>query len=206
MFPETLYFWEIQNSAITEVAFPSKWHPSCIYTLLTVKMLETFLEAILWKTFQFFLRILNDLCSTTKCWLQSKEQVGRMGDTAVVSHCSLLRNPWPQPTGVLEHCREGDTNCWFSIFWSLLLTASLRQRRTSVCILVFTVAVPVNWTSEFRELIELLSIDVTFLNRVPQKLYRADRMLQILIIFSWAVNLEYGTWLYWSCSGETEIV
>jgi hypothetical protein len=39
-----------------------------------------------------------------------------MGDISVLSHCSLLRNPWPKPTGVLEHCREEETNCWFSIF------------------------------------------------------------------------------------------
>jgi len=38
-----------------------------------------------------------------------------MGDAA---HCSLLRHPLPKPTGVLEHCREGETNCWISIFRS----------------------------------------------------------------------------------------
>jgi hypothetical protein len=31
-------------------------------------------------------------------------------------HRSLLQNPWPKPTGVLEHCRESETNCWISIF------------------------------------------------------------------------------------------
>jgi hypothetical protein len=39
-----------------------------------------------------------------------------MGDAPVLSHCSLLRNPSPKPTGVLENCRQGETNCWFSIF------------------------------------------------------------------------------------------
>jgi hypothetical protein len=34
----------------------------------------------------------------------------------VLSHCSLLRNPRPTPTGVVEHYREGETNSWFSIF------------------------------------------------------------------------------------------
>ena len=29
------------------------------------------------------------------------------GEIPVLSHCSLLRNSWPKPTGVLEHCREG---------------------------------------------------------------------------------------------------
>ena len=34
----------------------------------------------------------------------------------MMSHRSLLINPSPKPTGVLEHCRVGETNCWFSIF------------------------------------------------------------------------------------------
>ena len=37
-------------------------------------------------------------------------------DIPVLSHFSLLRNPRLKPTGVLEHCRKGETNCWFSIF------------------------------------------------------------------------------------------
>jgi len=32
-----------------------------------------------------------------------------MGDAPVTSHCSLLRNNLPNPTGVLEHCLEGET-------------------------------------------------------------------------------------------------
>jgi hypothetical protein len=39
-----------------------------------------------------------------------------MRDVPVLSHCSLLRNISPKPPGVLEHCREGETNCWVSIF------------------------------------------------------------------------------------------
>jgi hypothetical protein len=42
-----------------------------------------------------------------------------MEDSPVSSHCSLLRNPQPKPAGVLEHCREGQTNCWFSILQGL---------------------------------------------------------------------------------------
>jgi len=50
-----------------------------------------------------------------------------VGDAAVLSHSSLLRNPWPKLTGVLEHCHEGENNCWFSIFGGrFLLTTSLR--------------------------------------------------------------------------------
>jgi hypothetical protein len=35
----------------------------------------------------------------------------RTEDAAVLSHWSLLRKPWPKLTGVLGHCREGETNC-----------------------------------------------------------------------------------------------
>ena len=39
----------------------------------------------------------------------------------MLSHCSLLKNPRPKPTGVLEHGREGEINCLFSIFRGVLL-------------------------------------------------------------------------------------
>ena len=38
-----------------------------------------------------------------------------VGDAPLLSHCSLLRNPWPKPTGVLEHFGEGESTFWFSI-------------------------------------------------------------------------------------------
>ena len=34
-----------------------------------------------------------------------------MGDDPLLSHFSLLTNPWTKPTGVLEHFRQGETNC-----------------------------------------------------------------------------------------------
>jgi hypothetical protein len=43
----------------------------------------------------------------------------RMEITSVLSHCSLLRNLLTKPTGVLEHCLEGETKCWFSVFLSV---------------------------------------------------------------------------------------
>ena len=88
--------------------------PLCKYTLLpaTVKLLETFLEAILWKHFQLFRHIFNEVSSVTKapfiqCWLQSSEQVKLS--------CNQLWNPWPKPTCLLEHCREGGTVFCFSV-------------------------------------------------------------------------------------------
>ena len=67
----------------------------CIYTILpaTVKMLETFLEAILWNPSQLFSRIYNDVSSITKgpapslqCRFQSREQVK--------ISCSQIRRRW----------------------------------------------------------------------------------------------------------------
>jgi hypothetical protein len=96
---------------------------------VTIKLLETFLETIFLKPFQLFRRILNDVCGITKVpslqwWFQSREQEKNqlqpsqesMGDAPVLSHCSLLKDPQAKPNGVLEHCREGQTNRWFSIF------------------------------------------------------------------------------------------
>ena len=39
-----------------------------------------------------------------------------MGDDTVLSYYYLLRNVLPKPTCVLEHCRDGQTNGFFSIF------------------------------------------------------------------------------------------
>jgi hypothetical protein len=40
----------------------------------------------------------------------------RMWDAPLLSLRSLLRNPLPKLTGVLEHCRAGENNYWFFIF------------------------------------------------------------------------------------------
>ena len=77
------------------------------YTLLaaTVKVFETLLEAILYKPFQLFRRILNYCISITKqrpSILLSVEGTGKnhleqcqesIGDAPLLSHWSLLRNP-----------------------------------------------------------------------------------------------------------------
>jgi len=39
-----------------------------------------------------------------------------VGDAPVLSQCSLLINHSSQLTSMLEHCHEGETNCWFSIY------------------------------------------------------------------------------------------
>ena len=50
-----------------------------------------------------------------------------MGEAPVLSHCSLLRNPWPTPTGVLEHCRVGETSCWFFPFFGAFPSDRIRK-------------------------------------------------------------------------------
>ena len=75
----------------------------------------------------------------------SQQEPGQesVGDAAVLSHCSLLRNTWPKPTGVLEH--------FYGLF---LLTAFLRRQRMSMYRNFPHAGIPVNYTSEFRELFE----------------------------------------------------
>ena len=124
----------------SQAAFPSKWHASCICTLLTVKMLETFLEAILWKPFQFFLRIRDDFSSILQRRFQSREQLQTgqyRGRCSVGTVFFLVRNPWPKRTGVLEHCRERETDCWFCISWSFLADRIAKATITWILLLLW---------------------------------------------------------------------
>jgi hypothetical protein len=131
MFPGiTLFMWNTKQYNHSSY-ISLKVFPLYNYTLLaaTVKVLKTILEAILWQPFQLSHRILSGVGSITKapslqCCLQWREQVKiswsqvrRVWRKApVLLHRFLLQNPWPKPTGVLEHCREGETNFWISIF------------------------------------------------------------------------------------------
>jgi hypothetical protein len=47
---------------------------------------------------------------------QLKPSQENVREAPVLSSCSLLRYTSPKPTGVLEHCHEGETSSWFSIF------------------------------------------------------------------------------------------
>ena len=117
---------------------------NCALLPATVKALETFLEAILWKPFQLLRRILSDIsrittAPTLQCrfLLRAGENQLKPGqkiivDAPVLSHCSLLRNLWQKPTGVLEHCRERETVC-SPFFGTLLLTPTLVRQRMSMC-------------------------------------------------------------------------
>ena len=148
----------------------------CNYTFLpaTVKMLEIFLKAILLKTFQLFRHIFC-ISSTTEApslyfWFQSREQfkvswnqfTRECGIAPLLSHCYLLRNRWPKPTGVLEHCREGNTNCPPPIcgdvsFWPHPLgdegcQCTFCSNSCTWCKLYQLI--PVNCASEFRKTLE----------------------------------------------------
>jgi hypothetical protein len=82
----------------------------------------------------------------------------------VLSHCSLLRNSWPQPTGVLEHCREWETNCWFSVFRGVSYWSRPSGDEGYQCTCLYSqfylqgdrnfpdAEIPVTYTSEFRKL------------------------------------------------------
>ena len=79
----------------------------------------------------------------------------------MLSHCSLLRNRWPKPTGVLEHCRDcspflgafssdrvpkvtkDELNLWKKKFSSCSNSCNSYQR------------IPLNFVSEFRENFEV---------------------------------------------------
>jgi len=72
--------------------------PLCKYILLpaNVNVLETFLEAILWKPFQLFRRILDfrsiTIALSLQCWFQLREQVK--------IRCRQFRTVW----GMLQCC------------------------------------------------------------------------------------------------------
>jgi hypothetical protein len=65
----------------------------------------------------FVLSVLISVKDTGKNRMQLGQE--STGDDSVLSHCSLLRCPRLKPIVVLEHCCEGETNCWFSIFRGL---------------------------------------------------------------------------------------
>jgi hypothetical protein len=74
-----------------------------------------------------------------------------MRETPVLTRGSLLRNPCPKRTGVLEHCREGQTDCCFPIFGEF---PSGRIPKATKDVSELFLAIPVRYTSEFQERLE----------------------------------------------------
>ena len=137
----------------------------CRYTLLptTVKVMEILLEAILWNLFQLFRHILNDVSSVTKapslqCWSQSINRVktswSQVGCSSVVTLFFVKKSLTKSErcAGALPSRR----NQLFVLPFSgrFLLTASLTWLRMSMYRNFPHVTIPVNFTSDFRELLE----------------------------------------------------
>ena len=68
MFSDSLYFAELHYSTIIQATFFFKIVSLCNHTLLavTVKVLETFLEVVLWKPFWLLYHFLDDVSANTK--------------------------------------------------------------------------------------------------------------------------------------------
>jgi len=140
------------------------------YTLqpVTVKVLETFPEAILWKSFQLLRRILSDVSSITKaslqCQVNSKEQVQiswsqvrRVWKCSSVVTLFLAKKSLTKPDRCAGAYREGETYYCFSILGAF---PSDRIPKTSIRISLLAVSVPVNYTSEFRKPLKLLRMNM----------------------------------------------
>ena len=146
-------FWNhfISEKYITIQSFKLHFPPNSPlvkpYTLLvTVKVLETFLEAILWKSCRLFHHILNYVNSITKvpslqCWFQVREQVkiswsqySRVwqGCFSILTLFFGIRSltKTDQCAGALSRRRNQMLVLHF--FMLFLLTASLRWWRMSV--------------------------------------------------------------------------
>ena len=171
MFSESLYFGEIQNSNIIWATFFT------LHLLQNNPLVPMYTSAsdckgdtnIPWshfiKAFSFFHRILNYVISITKAPpLQSFISVERTGKNQLQPGqwgwysrdvtFFFIKKSLPKPTGVLEHCREGETNAWLSIFSvRFVLTTPLRRRRMSVYISLFTAAIPINRTRDFLKIL-----------------------------------------------------
>ena len=161
MFPEFRCFWEIQKKA-------NFLQDMVLVQLCTsvnnCKGVRTFREAVLWKPFQLFRLILNDVSSITKApslqrWIQSSEQVD-INWSKVRECCSVVtlffaQRSWTKTdrcVGALSWSRN--QLLVLHISGRFLLTASKRRRRRSLYFSLFTVAIPVNYASEFREFSE----------------------------------------------------
>jgi len=126
---------------------PFKVIPLCNYTLLpeTVKLLEQFVETILWNPFQLFHRILSYVSSITKatslrCWFNSREQVKAGGDMSgeYGECCSVVTFSFAKKsltkTGRCAGALSWRRNQLLVVLFSgrFLLTAFLRRRRMSI--------------------------------------------------------------------------
>jgi len=133
-----------------------KAFPLCNYTLLpaTVKVLETFLAAILLNPFQLFISILSDVINITKGPIFSgdfcrrnrwkwagvrSEEYGGYSSVVTLFFAKKFLNKPDRCAGALSWTRKQLLVPHFS--GRFLLTVSLKRRRMSVWIYLFTVAI-----------------------------------------------------------------
>jgi len=99
----------------------------CNYIPLSapVKAMETFLEANVWKPFQLFRRIINDVRSiiratSLQCWFHSKDQVtiswSQTRRSIVVVTLFFTKKSLTNTELCIGTLSWRETNCWFSIF------------------------------------------------------------------------------------------
>jgi hypothetical protein len=126
----------------------SKIVPLCNYTVLsaTIKVLETLVVAILWKSFQHLRRNLDDVSDITKapsqyCWSQSREQVKNSWNQSegYGGYPSVVTLFFAKIKSLTKHDRCAGTLPWrrnqlLALRYSgrFLLTPSLRRRRISL--------------------------------------------------------------------------
>jgi hypothetical protein len=145
--------------------------PLCNYILIpvTVNVLETFLEAILWKPSQLFIAFLM-MSVAPQCSYQSREKVK--------ISCNQVRREW----GMLQCChtffsmKSMTKTDWCAgalpwmrsqllvLHFSVHQTASLRLQRMSMYNSLFTAAIPVNYISVLWELFKASTHNVTTKN------------------------------------------
>ena len=142
------------------------------------RVVGTFLEAILWKTFQLCLAFfMMSAASQKHCpfnadfswrnrWTTAVARPRGSGDAPLLSHCTLLRNPWPKPTTVLEHCCEGEMSCLVRHFLGVFHSDCIHKAMKNVNVHSFIHSsnscklyqwIPVSYASEFQELFEAVT-------------------------------------------------
>jgi len=179
MLPESLYFWEIQNSTIIQTRLPSKYF-LCKCTILptTVDLLETLLEAFLFQDFSALPSHFYDVNSIKKVpffqcsfnsrvhikirWSQVRGVRGMLQYCHIVFSCEILDQNQPVCWSIIMKEKQ-----FVPIFrGNCLLTASPRRQMMLMHISIFTFlesglnlecTKTVNYTREFRELFETIT-------------------------------------------------
>jgi hypothetical protein len=59
---------------------------------------------------------------------------------------------------VLEHCCEGETNWWISIFWAFPSDRNLKARKNISVYFIFIAAITVNYSNQFWEFFEATTL------------------------------------------------